>query len=181
MRRGNTRGKARKTLQLVDRPPGMAKSSPAHFGDFQTAGRRHRHQRDGCLIPHAACGMFIGFDAVNPGKIEHIAAFCHGLCKRRRFFFCHSLKKNGHHHSGHLIVRYLIRRIFRRHICNFLRTERGTVSFFHNQIIHSHRTNILYDLFFPAFTCDMVLRSTPKCEKSRNIIKDRKSLKFSAL
>ena len=46
-------------------------------------------------------------------------------------------------------------------------------------------TLILFYLWehpFPfALTYDMVVHNIPKCEKSRNIIKDRKSLKFSAL
>jgi hypothetical protein len=39
-----------------------------------------------------------------------------------------------------------------------------------------------HELLFPfALTYDMALHNMSKCEKSRNIIMDRKPLKFSAL
>ena len=57
------------------------------------------------------------------------------------------------------------------------------------EVINSHVgkniTLILFlspELLLPsALTCDVTLHNTPKREKSRNIIMDRKSLKFSAL
>ena len=111
----------RNAFQLIDRSARMPQSSATHLCNFAAAGSYHRCQCQTCLISDTACAVFIYFYARNTGQIQHITGMCHGKSHLQRFFLCHALKINCHHHGRHLVIRNISLCIAFYHISDLFR------------------------------------------------------------
>ena len=116
----------------------MAQAAAAHFGNFYAAGCHNGGNNQGGFIPHAAGRVFICFDALNGGKIHHIAGMCHHIRQFSRFGIGHAAQVNCHQQGGHLVIRHTAIHITVDGKGNLCPRQGSAIALFGDDIIHTH-------------------------------------------
>ena len=128
----------------------MPEASPAHLCNFHTAGGYNGNDDQRRLVPHAAGGMFVRLNSRNRGKIYHIPRMCHYISQNCCFLICHSAQINCHQQRRHLIIRHRTIHIAIYRKINLFTRQPAAVTFFCNNIIHSHVFSLLSKHQSPA-------------------------------
>ena len=131
-------GEAGDAFEFVEGASRVAEPAPAHLGDGYAERGDDGHDGERGLIAHAAGGMLVDFDALEPAQVHHIARMLHGEGERGCLARVHAAEEDGHEERRRLIVGNLACYIALDEVADFLGGERAAVALVLDDVVHAH-------------------------------------------